>query len=246
MRHALALLAAAALLMAVPALASAAPRPSLADLAVGDLSQFDQTNEHVGSLRVVDDGYGDDTSARAIYAGGGQNGFARGIWNVDWENGDNVWYGSAFYLPEGFHASMQGQVALMRWDDWPSHPVDRASGGIVIWGSDKRARLVRELLPGGNQTGLSDPFVLPEGRWFWLEVHQRLSAGRGAVNEIFLDGRRIDRSTARNNFRGRRAERIRYGIVAIAAGEQRRSLRLRFDRSTVTRQRVGPLSAAAR
>src|SRR5687767_1794502 len=104
MRHALALLAAAALLMALPALAAAAPRTSLADLAGGDFSEFDQINAHVGTLRLVDDGYGDGSAARAVYSGGGENGFARGIWNVDWRNGDNVWYGSAFYLPEGFHA----------------------------------------------------------------------------------------------------------------------------------------------
>ena len=37
---------------------------------------------------------------------------------------------------------MQNEVALMRWDNWPGYQDGSGDiGGIVIWGSDKKARL---------------------------------------------------------------------------------------------------------
>ena len=235
-----------ALALVAPGFAAASITPMTADLENGSFSQFSQTNASAGTLSLAAGGYGDATSAAAVYSGGGQNGFARGIFDTSWVEGDDVWYSAAYYLPEGFHASMQGQVALMRWDDWPSHPVDRASSGIVIWGRDKRARLVRELLPAGSSDSeLSPSFELPEGRWFWLEVHQRLSSGSGAVNEVYLDGALIGRTTSPNTFAGRVAERMRYGIVAVHAGVQTNPLSLSFDRATVSSSQVGPVAGLA-
>ena len=233
-----------ALALVAPGVAAAGVTPMSADLETGDFSQFHQTNASVGTLNLVPGGYDDATSAAAVYSGGGQNGFSRGIFEPSWSEGDDVWYSAAYYLPPGFHASMQGQVALLRWDDWPSHPVDRASSGVVIWGRDKRARLVRELLPSGVSE-LSPSFELPEGRWFWLEVHQRLSSGAGAYNEVYLDGALIGQSSTPNTFAGRVAERMRYGIVAIADGAQTNPLSLNFDRATVSTQQVGPVPGLA-
>jgi hypothetical protein len=167
-------------------------------------------------------------SARATYDGSGENGYTRGIWNVNWQDGEDVWFGAAYYLPTGFHANIQGQVDLMRWDNWSTNPNDTDWGGVSIYGSDHRARLLRFGAGRPNDT-LVGPFDLPEGRWFTLEVHQRRSATSGsALSEVYVDGKLIGSSTAANTY-GRAATRVRYGIVAIAAGSQKKPLELSFD-----------------
>lgn len=213
----------------VPAQADVAPV-----LAAAKLDRFDQLNSRGGTLLPAAlNGYTGPSAFVATYAGAG-NGYARGIFNVSWRSGDDVWYRAAYRLPKGFKASMLGQVALLRWDNFISHPRDTDHGGIVIYGSDKRARLVTERLNGRKQFELTRAFDVPEGRWFLLEVHQRFSATNGkAVNEVYLDGRRLNRSTTANLPAGRRVERIRYGLVAIDAGKQRRPLKLRFDDAAV-------------
>lgn len=213
----------------VPAQAEVAPV-----LAATKLDRFDQLNFQAGTLLpATGGGYTGPTSFVATFGGQG-NGYARGIFNVSWGSGDDVWYRAAYKLPKGFKAAMQGQVALLRWDNYISHPVDTDHGGVVIYGSDKRARLVTERLNGQKQYELTPQFDVPEGRWFLLEVHQRFSATDGrAINEVFLDGKRMNRSTKANLPRGRRVERIRYGLVAIDAGKQRKPLKLRFDDAAV-------------
>jgi hypothetical protein len=229
------------LLFAVTDGASAAVQPASVDFTTAGLERFDQLNESVGSLRVVDGGYGDDRAARAVYSGGGENGFARGIFNVNWDAGEDVWYSGAYFLPRGFKAAMQGQVAILRWDDYGSHPNSADHGGIVINGGDRRARLAMDKLGPGTQDELGEPFDLPEGRWFHLEVHQRLSSSGGAaVNEVFLDGIRVASSDRANLEAGRGVDRMRYGIVAIASGSQTRPLELLFDKATVNTARTGP------
>jgi hypothetical protein len=203
--------------------------PKLIALLEGNsFSEFSQTNTLRGTLSLagtpsVDGGF----SAHATYEGGGGNGYARGIWNVDWQDGDDVWFGAAYYLPVGFLASVQGQVDLVRWDNWPAHPFFTDWGGVSIYGSDHRARLLRFGAGRPNNT-LVGPITLPEGRWFTLEVHERLSAGAGALSELYVDGKLVGGSTAPNTY-GRRIERIRYGIVAIAQGAQTKPLELSFD-----------------
>ena len=53
---------------------------------------------------------------------------------------------------------------------------------------------------------------MPEGSWFWVEVHQMLGTS-GALSEVYMDGALVGRSTAANTA-GRTIERIRYGLVA--------------------------------
>lgn len=242
---ALALASILAPLAVVTGAASAAVEPKTADSEAPLASQFDQLNSAIGTIGTVDGGYGDAHAIRTTYTGGGGNGYARGIFNVDWRAGEDVWYSAAFFLPKGFKASMQGQVAIMRWDDFGTHPTNADQGGIVINGGDKRARLVLNHLPAGTQIELTDAFRLPEGRWFHLEVHQRLSATRG-FNQVFVDGVRAAASDKGNIGRGRAPNRLRYGIVAVGAGTQRKPLRLQFDNAAVRNRRVGPNSAVKR
>lgn len=225
--------------MIAPAVAHAAPQPALAGLEGGDFSEFSQTSAVTGTLSLsTERAYEGVRSAHATYAGGAANGYARGIWNVDWSDGDDVWFGAAYYLPNGFHANIQGQVDLLRWDNWPTHPTDTDWGGVSIWGSDKHARLLRFGTGRDGVNTLVGPFDLPEGRWFWLEVHQKLSDGGDAVSELYLDGKLVGASSKPNTY-GRSIGRIRYGMVAIAAGSQTKPLEMWFDKATVGTQASG-------
>ncbi len=226
-----ALLIAFLVLAVLPGMAMAKVTALTANLNDGSFDEFSQTNTDRGELGINSlRTYDGTTSAHATYEGDGGNGYARGIWNVNWEDGEDVWFGAAYYLPVGFVPHIQGQVDLMRWDNWLSHPSDTDWGGVSIYGSDHRARLLRFGAGRDNDT-LVGPITLPEGRWFTLEVHERLSASGGALSELYVDGKLIGKSTRPNTY-GRPIERIRYGIVAIAEGAQRKPLDLWFDDAT--------------
>ena len=163
---------------------------------------------------------------RARYRGHGRNGYSRVVLPVRWRPGQEVRYGASFYLPRGFYDAMEGEVDLLRFDNYPIDPAHNDRGGVVIHHQDRRAWLVRQRL-GYEQVGLGGPFELPEGRWFRLEVRQRLS--RGATrNAVYVDGRRVAFSRQGNSY-GRVIRRLRVGIVAIASGAQRRPLTVYFD-----------------
>jgi hypothetical protein len=230
-----------ALALVLPALlgllatgAQARVTPFSAVMRGGNFTEFSQTNIAEGRLQISDRKlYEGDPSAEATYDGDGRNGYSRGIWNVHWQDGDSVTYSAAYFLPVGFTSDVQGEVDLMRWDDWTLYPNPDETdwGGIGIYGSDHKARLLRFGHGLPNET-LVGPFSLPEGQWFTLEVRQHFSDGPGAFSEVLLDGQPIGSSTRPNTY-GRPIERIRFGIVAIAEGVQRKPLHLWFDNAKV-------------
>ncbi len=107
-----------------PGAASAAVTPMSANLETSDFSQFNlggQTSGSNASLAVDNSTAYDGThSGKAYYPGGGSNAYARGVESVNWNDGDDVWYGEAVYLPVGFKSAMQGEVDLMRGTTTPS------------------------------------------------------------------------------------------------------------------------------
>jgi hypothetical protein len=192
---------------------------------------FDAINVAGGSFTPTSQrSYQGSRSGLARYHGGGGNGYARGQFEVSWPVGSTVVYRAAFYLPRGFYGAMQGQVGLMRWDNWTAHGSDGDVGGIVVY--DGRARLVR-----GNYRGLQEevgrPFRLPVGRWFTLTVKQRFSTAnpRSRVRV----GRRTVVSSSERNFGGRGIQMIRYGIVSMAPGKQQKPLHLWIDKAAAHR-----------
>ncbi|MGX6449619.1 heparin lyase I family protein, partial [Patulibacter sp. S7RM1-6] len=248
------LTAAATVLVAAPTAASAAVTPKTADMDGGSFAGFDQTNASGGALSV--DGsrtYEGAGAAHATYTGGGANGFTRGIFNLDWRTGDDVWFGAAFYLPTGFKAAMQSETDLMRYDDYGQAASTTNYGGIGLLRQDRKAHLYRlaNYVNGQPGTGTDEdmnvvaPFDLPEGRWFWLEVHQKLGVRDGdAVNEVWIDDTKVGSSTKANSF-GTAVTRLRYGIVSIGQDAQTNPLELWFDRAMVRDSRIGPLAGTA-
>jgi hypothetical protein len=185
-------------------------------------------------------GYAGPGSWRASTMGGLGNAFARGVCEVDWRDGEDIAYGAAFFLPEGFHDQLDGQVDLLRWDDFPDEPVHTVRSGVVVFVGDRRAHLVRQRL-GTEQRPLAAPFALPEGRWFWLEVRQRLGAGDGAHSEVRIDGRTVAESDEPTTYGGR-VLRVRHGIVAVDANRQGRPLTLWVDRPWTGHRVLGPVA----
>lgn len=210
-----------------------------------DLSEFPQVTTARGALRVTN-GAGYDTGGayEARYCGGPGNGYARGVVGVHWPPGASRSYGIALLLPRALARHQQGEIDLLRWDNYPLYGTAGDFGGVVLFHGDGRARLERGRYAGDTEV-LGPSFALPRGRWFWLEVRQRLSAGTDARSTVLVDGRVVASSRAPNAY-GREIRRVRFGIVAVDDVAQRRSLRLLFDRATVGAGRLGPPAAAAR
>lgn len=200
------------------------PREATSDSLRALRGEYDQLNVSDGRLAPGAARLRGRPVGIASYDGDG-NGYARGLRRVRWETGETVRYGINLYLPVGFRNRVQGQVDLMRWDNWPERGDNADWGGIAIWGGDRRARLLR-FNRGADEDVLLGPFDLPEGRWFRLTVVQRLGGERGA-SEVFLDGRKVGRSVAPTTY-GRRIVRVRYGLVAVDSSRQRRPLHLAF------------------
>lgn len=170
-------------------------------------------------------------SLRARFPGarpGSPPAYARLVRDVDWGEGDLVLYGVSMRLSRGFHRRLQGQVALLRWDNFPAG--GRADySGVVIDRQDRLARLVLQRHGSEPDRPLTGAFALPEGRWFRLSVRQRLSPGCAAYNEVSVDGTTVARSEVPNMRPGQpEVERVRFGLAAIARS-QRRGLTLSFS-----------------
>jgi hypothetical protein len=201
---------------------------SFADMESGNLSQFQQvsttSNATLAATQV--ERFGGVSGALASYLGGGANAYARGVWEPIWSAGTTVTYGAAFKLPAGFYAVQQGQIDLIRWDNFPTQGTQDDFGGIVIYGSDKRARLVRGI-NGVEEAVIGPSFALPEGQWFTLRVTQTLSA-TNSLSTVLLNGATVVSSTTQNSY-GRAIDRLRIGLVAVDAGRQTNPLALYFD-----------------
>lgn len=201
---------------------------------------FDKIEALDGVARRTRRAFYDGPVALHLRAGGHGNAYSRGYFKVRWRDGDDVWFGAALRLPVGFTARMEGQVDLLRWDNYGRLGTHDDRSGVVIH-RDGLASLVRQQL-GVEEVDLGAPFPLPEGRWFWLEVHQVLGATDGqALSEAYVDGALLATSTVANTY-GRGVDRVRYGLVAVDAGRQRRPLDLYLDRATAGPVRMGPLS----
>jgi len=237
---ALGVLVAAAAAIALLLLRDAGEQPlvlqtSAVGSAGGDVPRIERTSERAydgeGSIRA-------HTQANAPQV----NKYARAArHNLGWGVGTDVWYGAAFYLPDGFYEAQQGQIDLMRWDNFVIDATSTDRGGIVIYGGSEAGNtyLIRAQL-GGDQDELIGPFRISEGTWHWIEVRQRFSSRSGSdLSEVYLDGDLVGRSTAANWY-GRPVTSIRYGLVAVG-GAQAKSLDLWFDRPSISAMSTGPL-----
>ena len=157
--------------------------------------------------------------------------YARLRWtNVDIRHGEEVWLYGTFLLPADFYAAQEGYVRLA-WLE--NYNLDRAHPrrlGLVVYGGDNRARIVRQRQGHEETVILRLRRRLPVGQPFTLELRFRLSQADGkALSQIYLDGRRVG-STRRANLtagahRTARFTRVGFGLDG-AAGQDTRTLEL--------------------
>jgi hypothetical protein len=207
---------------------TAAPDHARPIVELSDVRGYDDGRSYVA--RTPEDPYGVNKYARAAAD------------EIEWGAGTEVWYGAAFYLPDGFYAAQQGEVDLLRWDNFELDRESTDRGGVVVYGGNEtgNAYLIRARL-GGEQDELVGPFRLEEGKWHWIEVQQRFGAdGDGDLSAVWVDGNEVGRST-RPNWYGRPITAIRFGLVATGGARQKNPLALWFDRPTISDSRVGPV-----
>lgn len=235
-----------AALWAVAFLAPALPVLAVAHADRRDLSEFSQASTADGAMRTTAAHHFDGRrSYQARFCGGPANGYARGVMHVRWPAEASVSYGVALLLPRDLSDRQQGEIDLLRWDNYPQYRRGGDFGGIVLWSGDHRARLERGHYDGDGADQLGPSFALPRGRWFWLEVRQRLSGGAFARSEVYVDRRRVVSTTLPNAY-DRPISRVRFGIVAIDEDRQLLPLDLWMDRATVSRNPIDMPTRAER
>lgn len=243
------LVAAAAAIVLAACSSMPAPADDPLEPALGTIDVLPRPGGTVRPERVRT--YEGAVAARAAVPAGSGNKFARTVVGgasggpraLDYAEGDELWFGLAVYLPAGFHDAVASYFSPLRWDNFGTRAVSRS--GLAMY-EDGRLRLFRERDGVEEQVNLlADVTVaLDEERWYWLEVHQRLSSNDGqALNELFVDGREVGSSTMRNYY-GEPMTAVRYGIVALSASEQTAPLELAYDRPTLGSRQVGPREAA--
>jgi Polysaccharide lyase len=219
----------------IAAVAPAAADASLVSARAGDLWAFSGGIQQVnGTLSATGPGYGADAATfAATYSGAGGAGQASGTFNVQWQQGQSVAYGAAFYLPANFHTAPTGQQALLAWDSLPDVDGRSEQAGVVIDYSDNAGYLVANTVTNGSaaQQVLAGPFSLPIGTWFTLQVRQLLGSGAAAYSDVYLDGRLVAASHT-PNFSGQQITDVRYGIVELTPDAAQGPVALDFDQAS--------------
>jgi hypothetical protein len=198
----------------------------------GNFREFDGWEAANGSLTVTRRrSYEGRRAAKSTnYASGNQ--FQRVWYRVRWREASDVWYGMALYIPRLLDWCWW---MPMRWDNFLTYGSAGDIGGVRIAGG----KLFLDRGDYTRQRALIGPVVIPQARWFWIEVHQRFSGTPGrALSELYIDGVRRGRSIAANSA-GRVINHVRYGNVAMATQCSSRSS-IYFDRVSVSDERLGP------
>ena len=199
----------------------------------GGFGEFDFSEASNGSLTVTSErAYDGVRSAKASNNAVG-NQYQRAWYDVSWREGSDVWYGMALYIPRVSDWCWWNPV---RWDNYKSFGSSGDVGGVRI---DSGSLYLDQGTYAGQSRTLIGPVAVPEARWFWLEVHQRLSGSTGsALSELFIDGVKVGSSTAANSL-GRQIDMIRYGNVAMETNCSQPSS-IYFDRASLTNGPLGP------
>ncbi len=185
-------------------------------------SEYDEAGLNNGTLVSFFPGYESSAAMQATVTE--KDGYARGIAKLaktGWEHGEEVWWGGAIYLPVGFYAAKQGQIDMLRWDNFEQDAVETERCGIVMQTTDKKFRLVRIKETKEQKTlNLSGESVIgpeiKEGEWNFIDVRQVLSkTDGGGVNELWINGALVASSTVKNCSRSDLiVSRYRAGIAA--------------------------------
>jgi hypothetical protein len=154
---------------------------------------------------------------------------ASGNQDVNVPDGYAGYYGAAFYFPvgtfSGANPAQQGSIDVLRWQSKSGD-----FGGIRIAG-DHLARLIKGNPAHGPPADVANrSFSFEEGCWNWAVVRQGLSRTAGqAINEVTLNGQKVVSSTSPNNYSGRGADQVRFGLPYIDQEAQKVPLEFYVD-----------------
>lgn len=206
----------------------------LGSFETGDFTEFNSRATSAGAMTVTTKrAYEGAHSARITNDGLLSNSFQRVQSSVSWSDGSDVWYGMALYIPRLSDWCWWNPV---RWDNYKTYGSTGDVGGIRI---EQGKLYLDQAWYGGATTRLIGPVAIPQARWFWLEVHQRLSDDPvRALSEVFLDGHKVGSST-RPNSAGRTINHIRFGNVTLAS-QCSKPASIYYDRVSITSGPRGP------
>jgi hypothetical protein len=188
--------------------ASSAPALRQAGFESGIFSAFDVLPDILhGTLVMTQERAFDGAwAAKGSLDGSPRNGFSRVVWSVAYEPGQTIRYGAAYFLP----GPLPCWATLARWDNYLLYEGGGDVGGVEL--EDGWIRLVRSNYDGTNYARLTPSARVPIGRWFTIEVVQRVGVSE-PYNALYLDGSLVGSSTAPNS-RGRPIRHIRFGYVS--------------------------------
>ena len=166
-----------------------------------------------------------------------QIGPAQGRFSETLPNGSDVWYGAAFHINNVFKSAADN-VAMLEWRD----PVSHVHGGISLRSDDKYHVVRGNTASPTADINVGPAFDLPQNRYIWLEVHQRLDTVN-PLTEVFLDGHLIMTTAAQNAYLDSLGipTRVSYGIGTVSSN----AFQLNFDRASLDVRQVGAVGAPA-
>lgn len=182
--------------------------------------------------------YEGDKYLRLIYYP--KTGNAEGWFTRYLVNGSDLWYGAALYLDPGFERYRDYLTFLKWWD-----PGSDVHGGVSLR-ADDRFDVVRGRTPySDDDVNVGPSFSLPEGRWFWLEVHQRLNRA-DPLTEVFVNGHLVSTSAALDNYPDSAGvpSRLSFGVGSRIPFEEKFS-QVYVDRASMSVRQRGAVSAPA-
>lgn len=180
--------------------------------------------------------------------------YARGIFNSNSPNhieeGDNLWFGAAIFLPSGFFSAHTNYTDLIRMDSYVNdsgelnEAAKQQSINFASFSNDDIYVQAESNEKTTTLIGPLSPSVLSENTWHWVEIHVVLDKDSGeAFTELKIDGESKGSSTAGNMFSGRAAfNRVRYGLVS-AGSKGSGNLTMYVDRASIDTSERGPLTS---
>ena len=111
--------------------------------------------------------------------------------------GDEVWIGGSWYVTEPSKLAWSRLMNLGHFE--ASGDPDNWFLGLMSRGGDEMTVVARRYDGDAGQSVLMAPRPIPQGRWFDVDLHLKLSPESGkALTEVYLDGRLVASTTTRN------------------------------------------------
>jgi hypothetical protein len=145
---------------------------------------------------------------------------AYGKVNTRWEDGSEVWYGAAYYLPDSFFNS-KVKARLMRWSGdggiFGGIQVDTQAGTPPDTGTAYLVRGQSGGSPTEIQHGANFYSSLLHNRWIWIEVHQLLNT-TAPSSEVYVNGKLVSASLGPSKVAAGTVNDVSFGLLDVVNG----------------------------